>query len=103
MLVAKTPSACDAPDKLSDVAQHRRENAQTGRKGAYQCKMTNPAIGPFLRNATMGANLRRHPAAVSGTDSAIAPWGDQQRGCFLSSDEDGESISTSAGRRQRGR
>jgi hypothetical protein len=30
--------------------------------------MTDPAINPFLGNTAMGVNLRRHSAAIAGTD-----------------------------------
>ena len=60
--------ACDAPDELSDVAQHRRQNSQARRKGADQGEMTDPAITPFLDNTAMGVDLRCHSAAVVGTD-----------------------------------
>jgi hypothetical protein len=53
---------------LSDRAQHRRQNSQTGRKGADQRKMTDPAISAFLGNTAMGVNLLGHSAAVLGTD-----------------------------------
>ena len=72
--------ACNAPDELSDLetmgyepavnqaTQHWRQNSQSGRKGADQRKMTDPAIRAFLGNTAMGMDLRRHPAAVLGTN-----------------------------------
>jgi hypothetical protein len=79
--------ACDAPDELSDVAQHRRQNSQTRRKGADQGEMSDPVITPLLGNPAMGVDPRCHSAAVAGTDQAIAPRRDQQRGRFLAGDE----------------
>jgi hypothetical protein len=49
--------------------------------------MSDPAISPFLDSTTMGVNLLGHSATVLGTDKAIAPCRDQQRGCFLTGDE----------------
>jgi hypothetical protein len=43
--IPKMPPACDTPNELSGVVQHRRQNSQTRRKGPYQRKMTDPAIG----------------------------------------------------------
>jgi hypothetical protein len=43
---------CDAPDELSDIAQHWRQNSQSGRKGADQRKMTD--LSAFLGNTAMG-------------------------------------------------
>jgi hypothetical protein len=53
---------------LSGLAQHWRQNSQSGRKSTDQRKMTDPAISAFLGNTAMGVNLLGHSAAVLGTD-----------------------------------
>jgi hypothetical protein len=45
------------------VAQHWRQNLQSRRKGAYQRKMTDPAVSAFLDNTAMDVNLLGHSAA----------------------------------------
>ena len=45
--------AFEAPDEVSDVAEHRRQNSQTGRKGSYKREMTDAAMGPLLGNPAM--------------------------------------------------
>jgi hypothetical protein len=60
--------ACDTPDELGSVTEHRRQNSQTGRKGSYQREMTDPAISLLLGNPAMGADLCCHSTAVAGTD-----------------------------------
>ena len=64
---------CDTPDELSSVAQHRRQNSQSGRKGADQHKMTDPAISTFLGNTAMGVNLlgALKPSALKITDHSM--------------------------------
>jgi hypothetical protein len=52
---------------LRNVAQHRRQNPQTRRKGANQGEMTDPDISPLLGNTAMGVDFRCHPAAIALT------------------------------------
>lgn len=58
---------CDAPDELSDLAQHWSQNSHSRRKGADQRKMTDPAISALLDNTAMGMNLLGHTPAILGT------------------------------------
>jgi hypothetical protein len=39
---------------LSNLTQHWRQNAQSGRKRSDQRKMTDPTISSFLGNTAMG-------------------------------------------------
>ena len=71
--------ACDMPDELCGVAEYRRQNSQTGRKGSYQREMTDPAISRktrerkdrIIRHDRDNA-LRRQRSADEGVEIARA-------------------------------